>query len=283
MTRRLLVVGGALATAAVALHTPPQRDAPRIELSAATGALRVSRPDTAILAASNMRPGEAVESTVAVSNPSRAAVRLALVSGEPDGALAEVLQLSLDGGDTPAAGGSLRAFAGCHELGTLAPGAVRTFRFRAGWPRGDDDNAYAGARASVAERWVASAGGCGGARAGGEGEPPRLVISHRRIGVHAGRAPMRVRCVPASADSRCRGSLELQPTGLEHRLRTAYAGVRLDVPAGAARTLRPALPGATRARLRRRPGAVVLAVAHPARGSSMRPVRRYITLIRAGR
>jgi hypothetical protein len=305
MTRRALfrltVAAVALACAAVALWPRPTH--PAIALRAAHGAIAVtnSREGRAILAAGNLRPGQSVAGSVAVTNTGRAPARLLLRSSLPraargpyGGRLGDVLRVRLDDRvrARTVAAGRLADLAGCHDLGRLAPGATRTYALTATFPRGGRrDNVYARASVSVDERWTASAADCAGRvpatpKPPPEPEPqpqrrPRLevLISHRRVLVRRGRTRLRLICL-GTGRGRCRGSLQLRATGLESRLqRAAAGGTRFSARADGTDTIWVPLPRASQRRMRRRGKAVALAIVRPAAGSPLAPARRLITLI----
>ena len=282
MTRPLLVAAAALAVALVAAM--PGRHAPALELTAAHGALRLdsSRPGAAILSSRNLVPGATADGSVSVRNAGSVPARLFLDSSAPDatagpngGRLDDVLSVTVEDATagTLVARGRLADLAGCHALGSLRPGESRAYRFTATFPKGSSDDAYAGARATVHERWIArdTDNGCGPSVAAAPGRA-RIVISHRRVRVARGRARVTLRCM-GPAGARCQGTLRLSSTGFQSRRAAAAGtrGARFTLPAGAARAVRVRLPRSTRKRLERQGRAVALARA----GSA----RRLITLV----
>ncbi len=282
-----------VAALGVAAFTALSGERPReLRLSAARGALELvnSRAGQAAFAAGNMKPGDATAGTLSVTNRGSSEARVFLRSSPPGGrgALADVLQVRIAEGRATVASGTLGEVAGCHDLGMLASGSTRTFRFSASWPAGDRDNAYSGSTARADEQWFANAdgGGC----VAGEPQvadapelPPnaRLVVSHRRVRLVRGRANLRVRCI-GERNGICAGTIHLRPrNGQASRVTTAAgrARIRFEVPAGRVRDVYLRVPPASRATLRRRRKAVALAVIEPARPTPTR-VSRLLTLIR---
>ena len=90
----------------------------------------------------------------------------------------------------------------------------------------------------------------------------RLAVSHRRLIVRAGRAPVRLRCLSATG-GRCEGTIALRATSLDSRAHASavkLARRRFSIPAGTTQTISPLVPRTTKRQLRRRGKAVVSAV-----------------------
>ena len=265
----------ALALALVAgLPAPRERAAGRIELSTARGALaiRSSSEGSAILVARGLAPGQTRSGAVTIANRGGPIGHLFLESGRAPGAFARRVELRLRGGARGAVllAGTPAALSGCHDLGALAAGELRSYRLEVAFPRGHGDNAYAGASASVDETW--RAGAC--AATATLREPARLVISHRRVVVTRGRALVRVRCRGA-AGARCAGTLGL--VGARGTSRLSAAGdARLALPAGSSRAVALPLPAPLRRRLARTHKAIATARISPGG-----PVRRLTLILHA--
>jgi hypothetical protein len=170
MSATRLAIAAVALTCVTASMIEPSRG-PELALSRASGAISTSRPATAIVTARDLRPGDSATGTVRVSNRGEGDAQLRLSSspavdrpGTAGGHLSNRLVMTVEElpQRTRIASGNLRAIAGCHGLGRLRAGAARTFRFTVRFERSASDNAYAGASASVDERWTAgAAGGCG--------------------------------------------------------------------------------------------------------------------------
>jgi spore coat-associated protein N len=257
------------ALAVAAMAAIPHRGTEPLLALTASGALRLdnSHDGAALLSAPNMRPGDSAAGAVTVTNRGADPVRLRLHSSVARGGpLGEVLLVSVGG----VAEGSLRELAGCHDLGTLAAGEARTYRFAVRLPR-EVGNAYARTTASADERWVAGAG-CGGPVAAAS--RARAAISHRRVALVGGRARLAVRC-SGPAGERCTGSAALGARSWRsRRLFVASAG-RFDVAAGRAGTVDLRVPADSRALLRVRGKAVAVATLRGPAGTR----RRLVTLI----
>jgi hypothetical protein len=287
---RLAVPLAALGVATFAVL--PREHPGELRLSAARGGLELvnSRAGQAAFAAGNMKPGDTTAGTLTVTNRGSSEARLFLRSSQPmgRGALGDVLRVRVAEGRATVASGTLDEVAGCHDLGMLAAGSTRSFRFSASWPPGDRDNAYAGSTVRADEHWFANADG-GGCVAGQpkvadtieRSRAARLAISHRRVRLVRGRAKLRVRCL-GEPGATCAGTIRLRARNrLVSRVTTAAGRARtsFEMPAGRVRSVYLPVPVASRATLRRRRKAVALAVIEPARTPPAR-VTRLVTLIR---
>jgi hypothetical protein len=154
-------------------------DAPRATLQAASGAVRIanSREGQAVFTAVAMRPGEGVSGTVRIGNEGDVAGRFTLrrasvadVPGPYGGRLSQRVELVLL--DVTDAARPRTIYAGAPaglaevDLGTLAPGARRDYRFAATLPDGGipvsetgGDNRYQGAAMSLGFDWRAGPAG----------------------------------------------------------------------------------------------------------------------------
>lgn len=161
-----------LALAAVALvlvFAAPGEGAARLRLASAGGSLALSnsKAGQAVLHAGAMRPGEEASGSVTIGNTGTvsgalnvAAAGLQDVPGAGGGRLSDRLELAVyDVTDAQhpvtVYAGTLRAM-GAVGLGSLAPGARRTFLFVAKLPPAAGDNAYQGATLSTAFEWSAT-------------------------------------------------------------------------------------------------------------------------------
>jgi hypothetical protein len=137
---------------------PAPRHAPRLALTAHGAiAIRDSRAGAAVLVARALKPGAEAAGSVTVAGSGR----LYLVSSMPADVRAPLgrrLSLTVSDGARTLLAGTPASLAGCHDLGPLD--GARTFRFTVSFPRGRDDNAFAGAATSVDETWLSSAS-CG--------------------------------------------------------------------------------------------------------------------------
>jgi len=168
MARGLLNVALAAVAIALALAAPGE-GAAKLRLASAGGSLSLSnsKDGQAVFRAAAMRPGEQASGSVTIGNTGSVPGTLTVapagvqdVPGTGGGRLSDRLQLLvIDVTDVHAPvtmyTGSLRAMASV-KLGTLAPGAGRTFLFVAQMTPGAGDNAFQGATLSAAFQWSAT-------------------------------------------------------------------------------------------------------------------------------
>lgn len=159
----------AFAAIGLAVAAPGRgHDPARAEVTAAGGAVGVSnsREGAAVLSAPAMRPRDSVTGTVRIGNDGDVAGRFALAAtaledtpGPGGGALSGRVVLTVAD-----LSGATQLFSGHpadfdqYDVGTLAPGAQREFRFTLTWPDGGvSDNLYQGSALSVGFAWRAGA------------------------------------------------------------------------------------------------------------------------------
>jgi hypothetical protein len=147
---------------------------PAVRASAASGSLSLanSRGNGAIFSATGMAPGRSTSGEVTITNNGSLAGGLALAAGDVadtpgigGGRLSERLELVvLDVGGVRTVYSGPMAALGRRELGTMAPGEARTYRFTATLPDGGvplsalgGDNAYQGATLTTSYVWTATA------------------------------------------------------------------------------------------------------------------------------
>jgi hypothetical protein len=161
----LLAVAVAAGAVAVAGHPGPA-GAPRAQ-ALAEGSLSIadSRDGAAILTADDLAPGHALEGTLTIRNTGTVPGELALSStvaealGPRDRNLLGALELRVseitDAGPVVVHDGRLDGV-DVPDLGTVAPGAGRTYRFVARLPAGDDadDNRMQAASLRLAYAWT---------------------------------------------------------------------------------------------------------------------------------
>jgi hypothetical protein len=167
MARGLLNVALAAVAIALALAAPGE-GAARLRLAAASGSLSLSnsKAGQAVFSAAAMRPGQEAGGSVTIGNtgtvPAALNVASAAIQDTPGvggGRLSETLQLrvlDVTNPQIPATvySGPLRAM-GAVGLGSLAPGANRTFVFVATMTPSAGDNAFQGAAISMGFEWTA--------------------------------------------------------------------------------------------------------------------------------
>lgn len=157
----------AVTAGAVAVTGGPDDPAAPRAVALAGGSLSVedSRNGGAILRAGNVAPGDAVEGTLTIRNTGTVPGVLALqslaaeTSSGRGGALLDALRLRVteltDAGATPVHDGALDDV-DAPDLGVVAPGAGRTYRFVARLPEapaGADDNGVQGASVQLGYAW----------------------------------------------------------------------------------------------------------------------------------
>ena len=186
------IVAVSACTVAASSGADPQ---PVAVVNQASGTFQItnSRDGQAIFQAHGLAPGRSVTGTVQVANPSALAGDLGLRQldvvdqpGANGGLLSNAVHLDVQditGGNlVPVFAGQLASLQS-RSLGSLAPGAARTYRFTASLPDGgapptptSGDNSYAGSALTVRYSWQATApdpneGGGGGGGPGGTGAP----------------------------------------------------------------------------------------------------------------
>lgn len=165
-SRRWLLLG-AFALLALALGsvlfsgaTFSSKSANSASLAAASVRLSSSAPNRAIVAAAGMRPGDARQGAIAIGNEGTAPATVTLRASDLTGpALAAAIDLEIEetsgAGSTPRWNGRLADFASV-GLGSFAPGASRTYRFRLSWPMVRDDPSLQGASTALSFHWSGS-------------------------------------------------------------------------------------------------------------------------------
>ena len=166
-----LALNAVLALLALGLaFAPPGEGAPKLRLAGASGALSLSnsREGAAIFQAASMRPGEEASGSVTITNTGTVNAALSLAPeaaadtpGTGGGKLSDRLELHVV--DVTTASAPVTVYAGTIErmaptnVGALAPGAHRTYRFVASLRRGGSaDNAVQGAALTTGFRWSAT-------------------------------------------------------------------------------------------------------------------------------
>ena len=188
------IVAVSACTVAASSGPDPQ---PVAVVNQASGTFQItnSRDGQAIFQAHGLAPGRSVTGTVQVANPGALAGDLGLRQldvvdqpGANGGLLSNAVHLDVQditGGNlVPVFAGQLASLQS-RSLGSLAPGAARTYRFTASLPDGgapptptSGDNSYAGSALTVRYSWQATApdpneggGGGGGGGPSGTGAP----------------------------------------------------------------------------------------------------------------
>jgi hypothetical protein len=148
----------------------PGAGSPQLQLASAGGSLSLanSKEGAAIFRAEAMRPGEEASGSVTITNTGTVNAALSLapeapqdVAGTGGGRLSGRLELLVI--DVTTVSRPVTVYAGTLErmgatdVGSLDPGAHRTYRFVASLPpRGDADNAFQGATLTTGFRWRAT-------------------------------------------------------------------------------------------------------------------------------
>ena len=166
-----LVLNALLGLLALGLaFAPAGEGAPQLRLAAANGALTLvnSKEGAAIFQAAAMRPGEQASGSVTITNTGTVNAALTLqpedasdVPGVGGGQLSGKLDLEIV--DVTPAGAPVTVYEGTLKqmgptnVGSLAPGASRTYRFAATLKAaGSADNAFQGAALTTGFRWNAT-------------------------------------------------------------------------------------------------------------------------------
>ena len=122
--------------------------------------LSSSKPDQAIVSASQMKPGQSSEGTINIGNPGEASGTVTLKAAGLSGtALASVLDLKVEdttgGGSSQRYSGKLASFSST-DLGSFAAGTTRTYRFVLSWPEASKEASLQGTSTSLTLQWVGS-------------------------------------------------------------------------------------------------------------------------------
>ncbi len=285
----LAAIGAVILGCASAARIARAPDEPAVQIMNASGSLAVtnSRAGQAVFQAAGLAPGRSLNGTVQLSNTGTLAAELTVAQldmqdqpGAYGGRLSSRVQLEVHdvtgGSSIPVFSGRLGGL-GSQPLGSIAPGAARTYRFTAslpntGTPPGPaaGDNAYVGSGVTTRYVWTATAndagdppgtgGGLGGSGTGGNGTtgylPPRFSF---RVA-----APRVVRRGSLDALVRCERSCSLEAWAtlskgrgarIAHRyarlpLPDRTARIRLNLSAKGRKALRRLLEGRRRAVLR---------------------------------
>ena len=166
-----LVLNALLGLLALGLaFAPAGEGAPQLQLAAANGSLTLvnSKEGTAIFRADAMRPGEQASGSVTITNAGTVNAALTLqpedaadVPGAGGGNLStkldlEIVDVTLAGAPVTVYEGTLKQM-GPTNVGSLAPGASRTYRFAATLKAtGSADNDFQGAALTTGFRWIAT-------------------------------------------------------------------------------------------------------------------------------
>jgi spore coat-associated protein N len=174
----VLAAGLVVATLAITAGTPtPARAVPATRLVSGTLSMSNSRQGSAILTATGMAPGGKANGTVQIGNSgdlpgdfTLASSNLSDAPGPLGGQLSSKLLLSVRDVTGPGPGTSVYsgplAAMGSVAVGTIVPGATRTYRFTVDFPDGGAaDNDYRDSSTSIEFDWSAtdSPAGQGGA------------------------------------------------------------------------------------------------------------------------
>lgn len=168
----LVVAGGAAIGTGAAFTTSTVN--PDNTFSAGILDLANDKDNAAILTAQNLVPGDSATGQVTISNTGNVAggnwtLAQAITASTPgddpessaSGELKDVLQLEVKDGASTVYSGPLAGL-GSAPLGSIAPGASRTFDFKVTFPASGDfsgaDNKYEGSAVTAKYTWSASAG-----------------------------------------------------------------------------------------------------------------------------
>ncbi len=164
-SRRWLLLA-ALALLALALSTAmfsgagfSSKSANNASLGAGSIQLSSSKPNQAIVAASEMEPGESRQGTINISNEGNVPGAVTLKAAELTGsALAAVIDLKIEdttSGTTQIYSGKLSSFSSAN-LSSLTLGKTRTYRFTLSWPSASNVASLQGASSSLVFQWSRS-------------------------------------------------------------------------------------------------------------------------------
>jgi hypothetical protein len=126
--------------------------------SLAAGSIKLSSsaPNQAIVAASEMKPGDSRQGTISIGNQGDVAGTVTLQAGGLTGAaLAAVIDLKVEdttGKSVQKWSGKLGAFSSV-SLGTLGAGTTRSYRFTLSWPAASNEASLQGASTSLTFQW----------------------------------------------------------------------------------------------------------------------------------
>jgi hypothetical protein len=285
----LAAIGVAILGCAGAARVARAPDEPAtVEITNVSGTLQVanSRSGQAIFQAAGLAPGRTVNGTVQLSNTGTLAAELTVAQlgmqdqpGAHGGRLSSRVQLEVHdvtgGSSIPVFSGPLGGL-GSQPLGSIAPGAARTYRFTASLPNSGTppnpnagDNAYVGSGVTTRFVWTATAndagdppgtGGLGGSGTGGNGtagySPPRFSfrVSARRV-LRRGSLDALVRCERSCSLEAWATLSKGRGARIAHRyarlpLPDRTARIRLNLSANGRKALRRLLEGRRRAVLR---------------------------------
>lgn len=259
---------GAAVSVALALHTPPSRPEARLNLVDGSLSIANSKAGSAVLSASNMKPGARASGTVTITNTGSAqgdfslsTESLAESPGRGGGLLSAGLRLSISDITSPSAAigvyaGSLGSMPGL-SLGTFRPGESRTYLFSTNLPL-DASNTIQGASVTVAYRWDASTGGDGGGGGGGGTTPtptPGPVITPLKLTL-AGKRSWSVRkrtapMVTARCTRTCSTKATVRVRGMRRQLKLKVRAKPMASAAGTATRFQVVLTKKAKAKLRR--------------------------------
>jgi hypothetical protein len=131
-------------------------------LTAASIQLSSSAANQAIVSAGGMKPGDSRQGTIEIGNKGTAPGNVTLsANGLTGSALAAVVDFKLEdvtGAATQKWSGKLGLFSSI-DLGSLAAGTTRTYRFTLSWPAASAEAALQGASTSLTFHWTGSAKG----------------------------------------------------------------------------------------------------------------------------
>jgi len=121
--------------------------------------LSSTKPNQAIVGASNMEPGDSAEGTIGIGNPAGVAGTVTLSStGLTGTTLASVLELRIDdttSGTSKKWSGKLDTFSSV-SLGSFAAGTTRSYKLTLSWPSASDESSLQGTSASLGLQWTGS-------------------------------------------------------------------------------------------------------------------------------
>ena len=276
LAARATLALGAAASIAVAMHAPAARPEAQLHLVDGSLSMANSKSGSAVLSASNMKPGARASGTVTITNTGSAqgdfslsTESLAETPGRGGGLLSAGLRLSISDISSPTSAvgvyaGPLGSMPGL-SLGTFRPGESHTYLFTTDLPL-DASNTIQGASVTVAYRWDASTGagdggsgggGTGGGGTGGDGggTNPGPVITPLKLILHGQRSwSVRKRKAPV-VTARCTRTCSPQATvrvrGMRKQLKLKVRSKPMASAAGSAMRFEVVLKKRAKAKLRR--------------------------------
>ena len=155
----LALVSLALGSAMFSGASFTSKSANSASLAAGSIQLSSSQPNQAIVAASEMKPGDSRQGTISIGNQGDAGTVTLSASGLTGAALAAVIDLTVEdttgGGSVQKWSGKLGSFSSV-SLGAFAAGATRSYRLTLSWPAASNEASLQAASTALTFKWSGS-------------------------------------------------------------------------------------------------------------------------------